>query len=84
MCKYFGYFLSVWALGLGTFYAYMLYDIINSIRSLAGPMGAFQSLLGPTAGLAGLGAGLGGGAATTSSPTTDVSTRVLFKIQLRF
>ncbi|KAI6175865.1 hypothetical protein M3Y97_00736500 [Aphelenchoides bicaudatus] len=61
MCKYFGYFLSVWALGLGTFYAYMLYDIIQSIRSLSGPLGAFQSLMGPSSGgLGGLGAGLAG------------------------
>jgi hypothetical protein len=55
MCKYFGYFLSVWALGLGTFYAYMLFNIITSIRELSnqvsGPLSAFNSLMGPSSNL---------------------------------
>ncbi|KAI6216173.1 hypothetical protein M3Y99_01833600 [Aphelenchoides fujianensis] len=72
VCRYFGYFLATWGLCLGTFYAYMLYDVITSVRSITqGPLGSLGSLLG----------GLGGDRAAPSSsflpppvPTTTTTT----------
>ncbi|KAI6214148.1 hypothetical protein M3Y94_00234500 [Aphelenchoides besseyi] len=66
MCRYIGYILSAYALALGTFYAYMLYDVINTVHSIAnGPLGSLGALFG-----AGGGSSLPPLGSRTAPPTT--------------
>ena len=80
MCRYFGYALATYALVLGTFYAAMLYDIIQSVRGLSAPLYTLSALVG--------GYGGGGGdllprapaAAIDDAAATDTAESSAFKL----